>query len=63
MQFVCPLPVHNYSYALILEAVASSLYVIHLKHKDMIRLRVWCGHPAWLSGAIWVVMWGMCVHV
>ena len=23
--FVCPLPVHNYSYALILEAVASSL--------------------------------------
>ena len=35
MQFLCPLPVHNYRYALILEAVASSLYVIHLKHKDM----------------------------
>ena len=46
MQFVCSLPVHNYSYALNLEAVASSLYVVHLKHKDMIRLRVLCGH-AW----------------
>ena len=62
MQFVCSLPVHNYSYALILEAVASSLYIVHLKHKDMIRLRVLCGHPAfvfvlcghpaWLSCAI-----------
>ena len=52
MQFVCSLPVHNYSYALNLEAVASSLYVVHLKHKDMIRLRVLCGHPAWLSCAI-----------
>ena len=52
VQFVCSLPVHDYSYALILEAVASSLYVVHLKHKDMIRLRVLCGHPAWLSCAI-----------
>ena len=52
MQFVCSLPVHNNSYALNLEAVTSSLYVVHLKHKDMIRLSVLCGHPAWLSCAI-----------
>ena len=30
----------------------------------MIRSRVLCGHPAWLSCVIWVVMWGMwCICV
>ena len=35
-----------------------------LRHKDMIRIRVLCGHPTWLSRCVlWVVMWGMCVYM
>ena len=35
-----------------------------MKHKDVMRSRVLCGHPAWLSCVIWVVMWGMwCICV